>query len=1387
MKTTITQNQIFRNCSRLQQSCWSAVFILTFLLSATSSWGQSIFTNPITGTNPNTASPYTTNQVVAADMTVSGIGRGSGINSENRNDSYYAKDFTNATTLDGNDYFQWTLTPNTCKRISFTQLALEIYKNGEGPRNLVLRSSLDNYASNISITTTNGTVSSNVASVTADEATFSLTANLSAAGFQNVNTAITFRLYGYNGEGNTNGNRRMGVNNFTFSGTVTARTSAGTLSGIDTVCPNGTTTLSSSVSGGTWSSGDTAVATINSTTGVVAGVAGGNATMTYTVTGTGGCANATATRIVTVNSIPTTTNTTICSGESGSLSVTSSCADITGQTAGANSPSTATTTGSGTDWNNPIRVTADDNSNATVSLTAGGVGNSTSTSKLLSATGFGFSIPANAIINGITANIGRFRSNNGNIRDARVQLLKAGSSTGDNLAVTGTNWPTSETVAVYGSTTNLWNESWTAADINSSNFGIGISTTQTVPFFLTTTANIDYINLTITYTIPGSLQWYTVSSGGTAIGSGSNFNPVGVANSGLANTNTAGTTSYWVACSTAVGGCRAKADFTINPSPTVTASPDQSICAGSDATISASGATSYVWSNSLGTASSVTVSPSTTTTYTVTGTAANGCTNTANTTVTVNPIQLVSVSIGASATTICSGTSVTFTATPTNGGTAPTYQWKVNGSNVGSNSATFTSSTLANGNVVTCVMTSNANVCLSGSPATSNSISITVNTPIGITAITPATNPIAPTQTTTITATGVVGTGALVSWYTGPNGTGSLEATGLTSPAVGPGTYYAVVTGTCGSIELSTTISPLASWTGNVNTLWHVTGNWAENVVPTAATNVVIGDGEVVEISTADAVANTITINGSRTLTVQSGRTVTVTNAINTTSATQFVLENNANLLQGGTTNQNAGPITVKRNSSSIIRLDYTLWSSPVASQGLYAFSKTTLPNRFYRYDTNTNFYTNSVGFNLTNLQYPSPLVAPNGINGTDTAGVTFETGKGYLIRVPWNHPTAPAVWTGNFTGVPNNGTITYTMSDFGEGKRFNLVGNPYPSPISISQFIQDNQDNITSSIYFWRKTNGSSLDTYCEWNDEIFTDNEDAQSFDPGDIIRTGQGFFVEGTGAGTALVFNNGQRVNDTANQFFRTSATTTLSNQNVFWLNFTGSNAQFSQTAIAYKSYATNGIDRYDAKRIAPGTISLTSRVDGINLGIQSKSDFVNTDVVPLSYVVATAGSYSITLGNKIGIFSTGQTIYLRDRLLNVDFNLASGSYTFVSEVGTFDNRFEIVYQTNSLGVTNPIFNESQVVIYKSRSNEISINTGNFVMSSVKIFDISGRLLFEKKDIDASQALLNIGLAPEVLLVQITSNEGVVVTKKVLFPRTSLKLDKKIEVKTQLAEDE
>jgi gliding motility-associated-like protein len=86
--------------------------------------------------------------------------------------------------------------------------------------------------------------------------------------------------------------------------TVTPLPSAGTLGGTQNVCVGLTTTFNSNIAGGTWSSSNGAIASINSTTGVITGANPGIATMTYTITGTGGCSNATATRQVTVTAPP---------------------------------------------------------------------------------------------------------------------------------------------------------------------------------------------------------------------------------------------------------------------------------------------------------------------------------------------------------------------------------------------------------------------------------------------------------------------------------------------------------------------------------------------------------------------------------------------------------------------------------------------------------------------------------------------------------------------------------------------------------------------------------------------------------------------------------------------------------------------------------------------------------------------------------------------------------------------------------------------------------------------------------------------------------------------------------------------------------------------------
>lgn len=86
----------------------------------------------------------------------------------------------------------------------------------------------------------------------------------------------------------------------------------------------------------------------------------------------------------------------------------------------------------------------------------------------------------------------------------------------------------------------------------------------------------------------------------------------------------------------------------------------------------------------------------------------------------------VSVTISTAANTVCNGSNVLFVAVPTNGGTSPSYQWKINGSNVGTDNDSFSTTALVTSDAVTCVVTSNS-LCVTTPTATSNALNMTVS------------------------------------------------------------------------------------------------------------------------------------------------------------------------------------------------------------------------------------------------------------------------------------------------------------------------------------------------------------------------------------------------------------------------------------------------------------------------------------------------------------------------------------------------------------------------------------------------------------------------------------------------------------------------------------
>lgn len=179
-----------------------AVLLGILFFTFTMASGQSVWTNPIEATNPSTQNPYTTGDVKDANITVSGIGRGSGIAGNAGTGRYNATGWTTSGSSNADDYFYFTLAPTSGHKINFVSLVFNLQRSNTGPATFALRSSLDNYTSTIELIAVSGS-------------TLEKTVALSGASFQNVASSITFRLYGYDADSSSG---TASINDFTFNG-----------------------------------------------------------------------------------------------------------------------------------------------------------------------------------------------------------------------------------------------------------------------------------------------------------------------------------------------------------------------------------------------------------------------------------------------------------------------------------------------------------------------------------------------------------------------------------------------------------------------------------------------------------------------------------------------------------------------------------------------------------------------------------------------------------------------------------------------------------------------------------------------------------------------------------------------------------------------------------------------------------------------------------------------------------------------------------------------------------------------------------------------------------------------------------------------------------------
>lgn len=292
------------------------------MLNVVFSWGQSIFTNPLTFASGIQVSPYTAGQTVDANITAGGIGRGPGIAGVAAGNRYNANGWSTGV-INLSDYYDFVLTPVSGCDIDFISF---VYtgQSSAAIANLEFRSSLDGFTASIGSPTVGGT-----------------TIDLSGASYQNIGSTITFRLYAFGAAAATT---TFSVNDFTFNGTTacgppstTITTTTLSTSSFTVNCSTPATGTVDFTSTGTFTAGNIYTAQLSNASGSFSaptsiGTLNSTANSgTINISIPGGTATGAGYRIRVVSSAPATTGT-----ENGSnISITlNPCTITTGVVSG---------------------------------------------------------------------------------------------------------------------------------------------------------------------------------------------------------------------------------------------------------------------------------------------------------------------------------------------------------------------------------------------------------------------------------------------------------------------------------------------------------------------------------------------------------------------------------------------------------------------------------------------------------------------------------------------------------------------------------------------------------------------------------------------------------------------------------------------------------------------------------------------------------------------------------------------------------------------------------------------------------------------------------------------------------------------------------------------
>ncbi|WP_290697803.1 hypothetical protein [Lacinutrix sp.] len=465
---------------------------------------------------------------------------------------------------------------------------------------------------------------------------------------------------------------------------------------------------------------------------------------------------------------------------------------------------------------------------------------------------------------------------------------------------------------------------------------------------------------------------------------------------------------------------------------------------------------------------------------------------------------------------------------------------------------------------------------------------------------------------------------------------------------------------------------------------------------------------------------------------------------------------------------------------------EYTYWSSPINNLMIQDCLATAHPWRRYWFNA-ANFLDEFIEIDNTNTFISgSDGIDDNGDDWTQCLDTDLMiSGLGYTAMHNPVGFVSGTQYTYTFEGEFNNGIIDVPIFYNGANgdEDWNLIGNPYPSAIDTNTFLADNSAITGGAIYLWSQntpvngdTSGNQGANFSQGDYAIITNGSGntagGDMIIPNNFVPSGQSFFIQGLANGNATFNNSHRKADVTSNsQFFKNN----LVSPNRLWVNLTSDNGVFNQILVAYVDGATNATDNtsYDVKasiyNINAAVMYTEIENNSERFTIQGKApeSLVIDEVIPVGFetTITVPTIYTLSIAQFEGLFFENNTVYLKDNLLNIDHNLSTLDYTFTSEAGNFNSRFEIVFQINTLTTNGFELNSNNISIVELQNNNVkfTLASKNLSINSVEILDTLGRSVYKFRGSENTE-IYNLGnISSSIYIAQIELSNGSVITKK------------------------